>query len=94
MRARPQVTAVSECAVQLCGFKNIDLFSQGIYQIRARAHGAAIRYSWGGGRLCNWQLMLARGEALRANPHDCMPVQMPPMPPERRSGSVGSVCVT
>ena len=56
---------------------------------RARAHGAAIRYSWGGGRLCNWQLMLARGEALRANPHDCMPLQMPPMPPEPDVAAAG-----
>ena len=33
-----QVTAVAECAVQLSGFKNVDLFSQGVYQVRVRAY--------------------------------------------------------
>ena len=33
-----QVTAVAECAIQLSGFKNVDLFSQGIYQVRVRAY--------------------------------------------------------
>ena len=31
------VTAVAELGVQLTGFKNIDLFSQGIYQLRLHA---------------------------------------------------------
>ena len=33
-----QVTAVAECAIQLSGFKNVDLFSQGVYQVRVRAY--------------------------------------------------------
>ena len=37
-RPRAEVTAVAECAVQLSGFKNVDLFSQGIYQVRVRAY--------------------------------------------------------
>ena len=31
------VTVIAEIAVQLDGFKNIDLFSQGVYQVRVRA---------------------------------------------------------
>ena len=37
---RAAVTAFAELALQFTGFRNVDLFSQGIYQIRARAHGA------------------------------------------------------
>ena len=37
---RDEVTASVELAVQLVGFKNIDLFSQGIYQLRISAHGS------------------------------------------------------
>ena len=29
---------MAECAVQLTGFKHVALFSQGIYQVRVRAH--------------------------------------------------------
>ena len=29
---------MAECAVQLSGFKNVDLFSQGVYQVRVRAY--------------------------------------------------------
>ena len=35
------VTVIAEVAVQLDGFKNIDLFSQGVYQVRVRARGRA-----------------------------------------------------
>lgn len=34
-----ELTAVTEVAVQLTGLKNIDLFSQGIYQLRVHAQG-------------------------------------------------------
>ena len=37
---RANITAFAELALQFTGFRNVDLFSQGIYQIRARAHGA------------------------------------------------------
>ena len=40
MADRSTVTAFAELALQFTGFRNVDLFSQGIYQIRARAHGA------------------------------------------------------
>ena len=40
MTDRSTVTAFAELALQFTGFRNVDLFSQGIYQIRARAHGA------------------------------------------------------
>lgn len=29
---------MAECAIQLSGFKNVDLFSQGVYQVRVRAY--------------------------------------------------------
>lgn len=35
-----EVTAIVELAVQFTGFKNIDLFSQGIYQLRVHAQAA------------------------------------------------------
>ena len=34
-----EVTAVAEVALQFAGFKNVDLFTQGIYQVRASARG-------------------------------------------------------
>ena len=39
-RGSPEITAVAEIAVQFAGFRNIDLFSQGIYQLRVTAQGA------------------------------------------------------
>jgi len=38
-----EVTAVAEIALHFTGFKNVDLFSQGIYHIRARAVGERSR---------------------------------------------------
>lgn len=38
--AADEVVAAMELALQFVGFKNIDLFSQGIYQLRVSAHGA------------------------------------------------------
>ena len=38
--ADDEVVAGVELALQFVGFKNIDLFSQGIYQLRVSAHGA------------------------------------------------------
>lgn len=51
-----EVTAVAELAVQFTGFKNVDLFSQGIYQMRVRAIGErsrrhAVPYSYSEGVL-------------------------------------------
>ena len=40
MSSAPELTAVAELAIQFTGFRNIDLFSQGIYQIRVTATGA------------------------------------------------------
>ena len=33
----PDLTSVAEVGIDFGGFKNIDLFSQGIYQLRVRA---------------------------------------------------------
>ena len=39
-RRKMEVAAGVEVALQFAGFKNVDLFSQGIYQLRVSAHGA------------------------------------------------------